>query len=1053
MGLAAMNENNAISAPSSKENLPEDWRDLKYIDEGQIVDALLDSVVWNDTAYERIKQQAVVLIETTRARRKETKGFQALMQNYNLSSEEGLALMCLAEALLRIPDSDTANKLIEDKIAQADFDKLFGNSLDTLGKISSMGLKMSQTVMGSMVGRLGMPIIRQATVQAMRMMGKTFVLGRTIEEALKTAKAEMKKGYAYSYDMLGEGARTSADAQRYFDAYIYAIKQIGESYQSGPAEANPLKRPGVSIKLSALHPRYDFMNEAACVPELSKMLVALAKEAARYDINLTMDAEEADRLEISLKIFKSVLGVPELRSWQGYGLAVQAYQKRAFKVIDDVIGMARESKRRIAVRLVKGAYWDSEVKHAQELGLPGYSVYTRKAHTDTSFIACAGKMLAARDAIFPMLGTHNAQTVASILEFAGEDMSGFAFQRLHGMGEGLYAQIVSRDIPCSIYAPVGTHEDLLAYLVRRLLENGANSSFVYALYNENVSAEDLAANPVQKALSYKEAGQRTHPYIPHPMDIYKNKETGKGRDNARGLDIKDGRIVFALYERMAQIIKDNSYEACTVIAGRESKSGIAVSVTNPADSKQEMGKMWAADGDDIVRAFKVMKKAQPSWNKAGAAKRAEILNKLGDLFEKNRDELMALLVKEAGKTLDDAVAELREAVDFCRYYADRGLVLFDDGQELQGPTGERNVYSLCGRGVFVCISPWNFPMAIYTGQIAAALMAGNAVAIKPAEQTPLIGRKIFDLMLEAGMPEDIIAFLPGDGQVGAMLVDHKDVAGVAFTGSTEVARLINRSLAVKDGPIVPFIAETGGLNVMIVDSTALPEQVIDDVMLSAFGSAGQRCSALRILCLQEDIAEKMITMLKGAMAELHVGDPMDVRTDIGPVIDYEAAAILSKHHTGLKSSAQIIAQTPLDTELEQKGTFFAPLAAEIAGVDVLEREVFGPILHVIRFDKDRIKELVTDINASGYGLTFGVHSRLEKFAADIVSEIHAGNAYVNRGMTGAVVGVQPFGGMGLSGTGPKAGGPYYLLAFADERSVSTDITASGGNTTLVSLSE
>jgi len=586
-----------------------------------------------------------------------------------------------------------------------------------------------------------------------------------------------------------------------------------------------------------------------------------------------------------------------------------------------------------------------------------------------------------------------------------------------------------------------------------LLENGANSSFVYRLYNDDVSAEDLAVNPVDQAEQYKTAGQRHHPSIPTPLAIYKDKATGQGRNNSHGLDIKDDRIVTPLYAKLQSLVAGAAHQAYPIIDGKPEKSGAPQIITNPAHMSEEIGKVWSADGDDIMRAFKIMKAAQPKWDEAGAEPRGIALEKLANLYEENRDVLLALLLKEAGKTLNDAVSEIREAVDFCRYYALRGRELFNGKTALQGPTGESNLYSLCGRGIFVCISPWNFPLAIFTGQIVAALMAGNAVAIKPAEQTPLIAKAAFDLMIEAGIPEDIISFLPGDGGVGEMMVGHKDVGGVCFTGSTEVARLINRNLAEKDGPIVPLIAETGGQNVMIVDSSALPEQVVDDVILSAFGSAGQRCSALRILCVQEDIADKVIDMICGAMKELVVGDPMNKATDIGPVIDYQAAAILSKHHTGLKSSANILAQAALDNDLDRQGTFFAPLAVEIEGVDVLEREVFGPVLHIVRYDKARIDDLVKDINASGYGLTFGVHSRLEGFAQDMVKRVHAGNAYINRGMTGAVVGVQPFGGMGLSGTGPKAGGPYYLLAFAHERSISIDITASGGNTTLVSLSE
>jgi len=739
---------------------------------------------------------------------------------------------------------------------------------------------------------------------------------------------------------------------------------------------------------------------------------------------------------------------PSLKDWQGYGLAIQAYQKRAFPLIDYMVGKARETGRRIAIRLVKGAYWDSEIKHAQELCLPAYPVYTRKSHTDTSYIACAGKLLANRDVVYPMIGTHNAQTVASILELAGNDRGNFAFQRLHGMGDGLYNQIVSMDIPCSIYAPVGTHEDLLAYLVRRLLENGANSSFVYRLYNNDVLASELAENPVLKAAEFKDHGQRSHPNIPTPLALY-----GPERPNSKGLDLTDPDTVPALLAKIKSLTTSPTFEAAPVVGGEAVKSGTPLPVTNPADTTQELGKVWNADPDTVQRAFKRLKLGFRQWNATPANDRALALDRLADLLEAQADVFLALLVREAGKTLSDAVAELREAVDFCRYYAARGRELFGDSRLMQGPTGERNTHELIGRGVFVCISPWNFPLAICCGQIVAALMAGNAVAIKPAEQTPLVAAKMVSLMLQSGIPADAIALLTGDGNVGEMMVDHPDTAGVAFTGSTEVAWRINRTLAAKNGAIVPLIAETGGQNVMIVDSSALPEQVVDDVILSAFGSAGQRCSALRVLCLQEDIADKVIAMIKGAMQELVVGDPIALKTDVGPVIDDQALAILGKHRSGLRGSAKIIAETPMDKMLEQKGTFFAPIAAEIAGIDVLEREVFGPVLHIVRYKKSQLGELIDDINATGYGLTFGLHSRLDGFIHDTVRRIDAGNIYVNRGMTGAVVGVQPFGGMGLSGTGPKAGGPYYLIRFATERVVSIDTTASGGNTTLVSLSE
>lgn len=1016
----------------------DNFYDLKFSDENKRVNDLAASLESSRLNAAQVEQQARVLIETIRAKKSEIKGFQSLMQRYDLTSEEGLALMTLAEALLRIPDAATANMLIDDKISEADWTRLFGQAGDMAGKLSGMGLKLSQKVMGSAIGKMGMPFIRKATVEAMQLMGKTFVLGRDIDEALKNAVAGMQKGYIYSYDMLGEGARTSHDAQYYFDSYVTAIRAIGHA--TVDPDKPILERPGISVKLSALYPRYEYAQKEKCVKVLSERLLELCVMAAEYRLNLTVDAEECDRFDLSLKIIKSVIGQPTLKGWDGFGMAIQAYHKRAEAAIDKVLEWTQDHKGKFSVRLVKGAYWDTEIKHAQIEGYSGYPVYTRKENTDLSYLVCAKKLLDNRDRVIPLLGTHNAQTVASVLSLAGDNRGGFAFQRLHGMGEALYDQLLSMDIPCSVYAPVGTHKDLLAYLVRRLLENGANSSFVNKLYDDT-PLEELLADPLSKVKAHDD---HFHPLIPLPMDIY-----GTDRRNSKGIDLHSN-VVAEPFLNTQRDLNEKQWDAPCILNGKHIIDGDRYGIANPADKGDKIGDCWYLNGDDLDTVFDDLQKGFEGWATTSASYRSECLMKLADLYEEHFDNLMNIAIREAGKTVPDAVAEIREAVDFCRYYAAQGKDLFAP-QTLQGPTGEKNTLQLEGRGVFICISPWNFPLAIFTGQVTAALMAGNAVIAKPAEQTPAIAAYAVDLMIKAGIAADAIALVQGDGAIGEALVNHPDVAGVAFTGSTQVAKSIQRALAAKDGAIVPLIAETGGLNAMIVDSTALPEQVCDTVIHSAFGSAGQRCSALRILCVQDDIADGVVKMIKGAMDHIVVGTPSDLSTDVGPVIDDESLSRLSHYRSQMEGISKKVHKAPFDNALDKKGTFFTPMMVEIDDIDLITEEVFGPVLHVVRFDEAKLKTLVQNINDKGFGLTFGLHTRIKKRQEYLSHKVNAGNIYINRGQTGAVVGVQPFGGRGLSGTGPKAGGPYYLHAFATERSISNNITASGGNTTLINL--
>ncbi|MDE2337043.1 MAG: bifunctional proline dehydrogenase/L-glutamate gamma-semialdehyde dehydrogenase PutA, partial [Alphaproteobacteria bacterium] len=844
------------------------------------------------------------------------------------------------------------------------------------------------------------------------------------------------------FDMLGEGARTMEDAERYFKNYEMAIDAIGKAANGRGVIASP----GISVKLSALHPRFEYAHRDVCVPALSEKVLALAEKCAGYGIGMTIDAEEAHRLEITLDIVGNVLPDPKLHGWDGLGLALQAYQKRAGRALDWLIGLVENNHRRMMLRLVKGAYWDSEVKYAQVNGLPGYPVFTRKNATDVSYLACAAKMMERRDVLYPMFATHNAYTVAALMELAGKNQKGFEFQRLHGMGEPLYHQIVGIEegkYPCRVYAPVGSHQDLLPYLVRRLLENGANSSFVNRLQNDKVPVDDIIADPVEYMQKLE---SKPHPKIPLPADIY-----GASRKNSKGIE-------FASTNVSAKFLKDvegyasQRYTVAPMIDG-VTKIGPAQKILSPVDTRREIGAVTMATKDDMQLALATAHNAFTAWNNTPAAGRAACLMRMADLMEENMTEFTSLCVREAGKSLPDAIAEVREAVDFCRYYAVEGRKHFGEAVTLPGPTGEANLLSLHGRGVFLCISPWNFPLAIFMGQVSAALMAGNSVIAKPAEQTCAIAQKAVELLYKAGVPKDVISFIPARGELaGEIMVSDERVTGVCFTGSTEVAQLINRTLAHRKGAIAPLIAETGGQNAMIVDSSALPEQIVDDVITSAFRSAGQRCSALRVLFVPEDIADKVIIMLDGACRELVLGDPARLSTDIGPVIDKDALSILEEHAARMDREAKLLAKVKMPEECKN-GTFFTPRAYEIASLDVLKREVFGPILHVIRYKAGETDKVIDQINATGYGLTFGIHTRIDHQMRSACARVAAGNCYVNRSMIGAVVGVQPFGGQGLSGTGPKAGGPHYLFRFATEKSVSINTTASGGNTTLVSLAE
>jgi len=976
-------------------------------DEDAAVKRLVEAVALSPEERKGITRRAVELVKAVRGS-SDPRLMEVFLSAYGLSTKEGVALMCLAEALLRVPDAETMDDLIADKIAPHDWSAHSGSSSSIFVNASTWALMLTGRVLDegegtiektlrSMVRRLGEPVIRKAVAAAMREMGEQFVLGRTIAEAMKRGRSMTDKGYLYSFDMLGEAARTEADALRYLKAYADAIAALDT-----PANGPDIRRNhGISVKLSAIHPRYEVAQRETMLPVMAERLLSLALAAKKANMGLNIDAEEADRLDLSLDVIERVLADQRLAGWNGFGVVVQAYGPRCAFAIDWLHALAKKLDRNIMVRLVKGAYWDTEVKRAQVMGLSGYPVFTRKANTDVSYLACAKKLLSMTDRIYPQFATHNAHTVAAILSMA-PDRNCFEFQRLHGMGEQLHETVRKAEgTRCRIYAPVGAHSDLLAYLVRRLLENGANSSFVHQLTDEAVPPESIARDPLEIV---ETQGPAANPNIAKPAAIF-----GADRRNAKGWDITDVVTLETIERERTPFAAPYKWRAKPLT--RAEGKGSARDVVNPASIGEVVGTVTEAGEAQVQAAVGLAVKAQPGWAARPVVERADILRRAADLYEAHAAEFFALATREAGKTLADGVAEVREAVDFLRYYA------------CEAANAEAGTEA---RGVIACISPWNFPLAIFTGQIAAALVTGNAVVAKPAEQTPLIAYRAVELLREAGVPEDVIQLLPGDGpSVGAPLTADPRIAGVCFTGSTEVAKLIEKQLAKTAQPDAMLIAETGGLNAMVVDSTALPEQAVRDILASAFQSAGQRCSALRILYVQKDVEKKVQEMLVGAMEELQLGNPWSISTDVGPLIDAEAQEAIGGYCGDMASRGKVVAKLAAP----EGGRFVAPHVISVRGIEEIEREVFGPVLHVAAFDADKLDSVIAAVNARGYGLTFGLHTRIEGRAQHFVDGIHAGNIYVNRNQIGAVVGSQPFGGEGLSGTGPKAGGPHYLRRF------------------------
>ncbi len=1025
-------------------------------DEKTLVRELIDTAGLEPALRERARIRALRWVQAVRTRKSHFRiGIEDLLTEYDLSTEEGIVLMCLAEALIRIPDAATVDRLIQDKIGSARWSQHVRAQGSWLVNAASWGLLLTGALvrfedrpasgawntLRAWIGRAGEPVVRAALLRAMKMMGSQFVMGVTIDDALAKAAPLRDARHRFSFDMLGEAALTPADADRYWDDYARAIDAVGRARGA----YSGIETDTVSIKLSALHPRFDFAQSHRVLPELSDRVTRLAERARDAGIGITIDAEEAHRIEFGLGVFESVYRAPSLRDYPVLGLAVQAYGKRVGRIIEGLSDLSCQEGKRIPVRLVKGAYWDSEIKWAEQEGLAGYPVFTRKTHTDLSYLAAARRLFAA-DHLYPQFATHNALTLAILIELAGGQHP-FECQRLFGMGESLY-QAASEDPdfepPCRIYAPCGAHRELLPYLVRRLLENGANTSFVHRIADPRVPAEEIVADPLTRV---EETGGAPHPGIPLPRDLYLPE-----RLNSRGLNRASRREWRELEAEMLEAAKAPMPVAKPRIAG-EVQPGRERTLFNPADRREVVGKVYEAESALVDQAVARAREAQPAWNRLRGRARAEILERAAERLEAERGLLVALVVREAGKTVPDALGEVREAADALRYYASRARADFEGPVLLPGPAGERNELWLEGRGVFACISPWNFPLAIFTAQIGGALAAGNAVIAKPAEQTPLVAAEVVRILEASGVPGDVLAFLPGDGpSIGAALTMHPGLAGVVFTGSTETAWTIQKALTARGGALPVLVAETGGVNAMIVDSTALPEQVVLDVVQSAFLSAGQRCSALRILCLQEEIADRVLDMLAGHLSTLTIGDPGWIATDIGPVIDEDARERLARHRESILKAGRLVYEMPLPPETSP-GTFFAPSIIEIGAVQDLPGEVFGPILHVVRFPGARLSELVRDINETGYGLTFGIHSRIDRRVRELFGESRCGNTYVNRNMVGAVIGVQPFGGQGLSGTGPKAGGPHYLNRFAVERVLTINTAAVGGNATLLNLSE
>jgi len=1030
-------------------SLRESINSLYHADETQCADQLLREITFTSQQQASIAAQARIWVEKIRATSGKSFQLAAFFTQFGLSTEEGIALMALAEALLRIPDNHHIDKLIEEQLSRKNWGEHADGSSAWWMNASAWGLLVTGKIVNppeenhfwsnvghNLLSKMSMPVIRQAIKAALRLMGQQFILGETIEEA---QLATTDSSYLYSFDMLGEGACTQEDAERYFQDYLHAIQILGKNKKT----EYDFSDPSISVKLSALHPRYEFTQWEKVQQELLPRLLQLAIAAKSAEIGLTIDAEEAIRLDISLDLFELLARDPDLRAWDGLGLAVQAYQKRAPAIIDWLIALAKQTKRCIPIRLVKGAYWDSEIKYAQERGFSDYPVFTRKQTTDVNYIACAKKMLQATAEIYSQFATHNAYTIATILDLTKNRKVNFEWQRLQGMGDALYELVLADKIPCRIYAPVGKHEVLLPYLARRLLENGANSSFVHQIADDNILVEKIIADPL---MELAKAQPKRHPRIPLPIDIY-----GAERQAAKGYDLSDRAIYAKLNSELQKYIPKDE-KISSLIATKTHEKNTKFTISSPSNTKQILAHGVEASPEEVEKAIEAAVKAWEKWAATPVKERAECLLRAADLLEQRMPQFMAIAIYEAGKTQANAIGEVREAIDYCRYYATQAIRLFSEPKQLPGPTGESNILIETGRGVIVCISPWNFPLAIFLGQVTASLGAGNVVIAKPAEQTPLMAYKAVQLLYEAGIPKEVLQLVLGAGEtVGATLVGSPHVAGVVFTGSVPTAQLINRTLANKSGPITPLIAETGGVNAMVVDSTALLEQVVRDVLSSAFDSAGQRCSALRVLLVQEEIADALIKLLSGSMQELQIGDPSLLVTDIGPVIDNDALQMLHEQQQQLEKKGQLVYQLNIPAEIRNQGRFFAPCAYELKSIDDINAEIFGPVLVTIRYKTNELPMALDKLQAKGFGLTFGIQTRLSIQAQTIAEKMPIGNIYINRNMIGAVVGCQPFGGQGLSGTGPKAGGPHYLSRLTTEKVISVNTAAIGGNVALMGM--